>query len=172
MKRVLVTGPIGSGKSAACRYLSSLGYPVLDCDSLCKSLYDSVPGLKKRIEEALDIDFADICVIFTDAGKRETLESLVYPVLIGKIQEWTEIQTGPLIFIESALALSKPSLDCLYDSVLLVTADYDVRLARNPKVALRDSLQSFDLSRVNHTIYNNGDISVLHNLIDNYLRSL
>ena len=28
MRTILVTGPIGSGKSAACRYLASLDFPV------------------------------------------------------------------------------------------------------------------------------------------------
>ena len=35
---ILVTGPIGSGKSAACSYLASLDYPVYDCDSRTKML--------------------------------------------------------------------------------------------------------------------------------------
>ena len=49
MKTFLVTGPIGSGKSEVCRYLASKGYPVYDCDSRTKGLYESVPGLKSRI---------------------------------------------------------------------------------------------------------------------------
>ena len=39
MRTVLVTGPIGSGKSEACRYLASLDFPVYECDARTKLLY-------------------------------------------------------------------------------------------------------------------------------------
>ena len=82
MKTFLVTGPIGSGKSAVCEYLASRGNPVYDCDSRTKMLYSLVPGLKCSIEQALDISWDNISVIFTDEAKRRKLESIVYPLLL------------------------------------------------------------------------------------------
>ena len=66
MKTVLVTGGIASGKSEVCRYLSSAGYPVYDSDSRTKALYESVPGLKGRVEEAIGVPFSNVAVIFED----------------------------------------------------------------------------------------------------------
>ena len=56
--------------------------------------------------------------------------------------------------MESAIALGKPQFDGLFDRVVLVTAPYEVRLARNPKAAERDALQSFDPARIDFTVVN------------------
>ncbi len=50
MKKLLITGSIGSGKSEVCRYLRSKAFPVYDCDSRAKALYDENPGLLAAIE--------------------------------------------------------------------------------------------------------------------------
>lgn len=166
----LVTGAIGSGKSEVCRYLASKGLPVYDCDSRTKMLYDIVPGLKCRIEEALGVTFEELPVIFGDAAKRARLESIVYPYVLEDIRTWIGSLDGRLAFVESAIAMSKPMFDSIYDKVLLVRADYGSRLARNPKVKDRDALQSFDESRADMIIDNNASLDQLHCEVDNFLR--
>ncbi len=169
MKTVLVTGPIGSGKSEVCRRLASSGWPVYDCDSRTKALYSSVPGLKARIESALGIEWADIGIIFTDERRRTLLESIVYPLVVEDIRKWKDGQSSPLLFIESALAMDRPLFDGLYDEVLLVTADSSLREARNHAASLRGALQSFDLSKVDYVIENNSSIEDLHLKTDKLL---
>lgn len=169
MKTFLVTGPIGSGKSEVCRYLASKGYPVYDCDSRTKRLYESVPGLKSRIETALGIDWSEIGIIFSDNGRRETLERIVFPLLAEDIRAWKSGLDSRLAFIESAIATEKKEFDGLYDGVLLVTADYGLRRGRNPKAAQRDSLQTFDLSGADWVLENDSTIEELHLKTDDIL---
>ena len=169
MKTFLVTGPIGSGKSEVCRYLASKGYPVYDCDSRTKGLYESVPGLKSRIETALGIDWSEIGIIFSDSGRRETLERIVFPLLADDIRAWKSGLDSRLAFIESAIATEKKEFDGLYDGVLLVTADYGLRRGRNPKAAQRDSLQTFDLSGADWVLENDSTIEELHLKTDDIL---
>ena len=107
MKTVLITGPIGSGKSEVRRYLESEGFPVYDCDSRTKALYDAIPGLKARIEVELGISWSQIGVIFTDAARRQKLESIVYPFVVRDILEWKSGLMSRLAFIESAVAMDK-----------------------------------------------------------------
>lgn len=161
MKTILVTGPIGSGKSAVCRYLASLDFPVYDCDSRTKMLYSLVPGLKCSIEERLGLEWSQIGTVFADPDKLLTLEEMVYPHVVEDIRSWRSAQTAPLVFVESAIALSKPLFDGLWDEVLLVTAPKDLRLQRNPKVAERDALQTFDPERIGHTLVNEGTLEEL-----------
>ncbi|MCR4859766.1 MAG: dephospho-CoA kinase [Bacteroidales bacterium] len=158
MKTILVTGPIGSGKSEACRYLSSLDFPVYDCDSRTKMLYSLVPGLKCSIEERLDLPWSRIGEVFAEPGKLRTLEEMVYPYVVEDLSAWKAAQRSPLLFVESAIALEKPQFDGLYDRVLLVTAPLEVRVRRNPKAAERDALQSFDPARIDFTVENASDI--------------
>ena len=169
MKTVLVTGPIGSGKSEVCRYLASKGFPVYDCDSRTKGLYESVPGLKSRIERALDIKWEQLPVIFTDSARREALERIVYPLVVRDILDWKSGLRADAAFIESAIAMQKKVFDGLYDEVLLVTTDASVRRGRNPKAAQRDALQTFDLPGIRHVIENNSSIEELHRKTDEIL---
>jgi dephospho-CoA kinase len=154
MKTLVITGGIGSGKSAAAACLSSLGFPVYDCDSRTKLLYSLVPGLKCRIEDALDLPWSQIGTVFSDPAKLAELESIVYPYVLEDLRSWKAAQTAPLLFVESAIALDKPQFDGMYDRVLLITAPYEVRAARNPKAAERDALQRFDAGRIDFTVVN------------------
>ena len=92
MTTVLITGPIGSGKSEVSRRLASEGFPVYDCDSRVKDLYESEPGLFDAVAEALGCGDMRTCdghpdrkrlasVIFGDPEKMEALKAAVYPVL-------------------------------------------------------------------------------------------
>lgn len=166
MKTILVTGPIGSGKSAVCRYLAGKGYPVYDSDSRAKALYEEVPGLKQTIESELGIPFSELHLIFTDAEKRKKLEDILYPLVAADIAEWKSTLDAPLALIESANALGRPLFDSLYDKVILVTAPYHTRVGRNPKTAMRNSIQSFDESLADWVIVNDGTKHELFEKID------
>lgn len=166
MRTVLVTGPIGSGKSAACRHLEELGYPVYSCDARTKALYDEVPGLKKRIEDALGIPFGEIRVIFKDEEKRRTLESIVYPLVVDDIRKWTAAQKTDTVFVESAIALEKRQFDGLYDKVLMITAPMELRRDRNPETAVRDALQDFTAAKADWTVVNDSTMEELNKKLD------
>lgn len=174
MKTVLVTGPIGSGKSEVCRILASLGYPVYDCDSRTKMLYSMVPGLKCSIEERLGLPFARLGEVFGDSEKLAELESMVYPYVMEDIIAWRAGLDGDckVAFVESAVALGKPVFDGLWDEVLLVTADRGLRFGRNVSAAARDGLQNFDPDRIDYTIENNGTLEQLRSETDKYLKQI
>ena len=173
MKTILVTGGIASGKSEVCRYLSGKGYPVYDSDSRTKALYDSVPGLKKRVEEAIAAPFKEIGVIFSDPVKRERLEAVVYPEVLKDFLAWKDGCTGEVVFFESAVALDKPQFEGQWDAVWLVKAPLEARLARNPKVADRLQAQKdADASMADAVIDNDSSIEELHKKVDNLLNDM
>lgn len=164
MKTILLTGPIGSGKSQAAACLRLQGYPVFDCDSEAKKLYDEIPGLKDRIEKELGIPFASIGQVFQNKSMLEKLESILYPILIQKINCWKDTHNQDIVFIESAVMTQKEIFDEIYDEIWFVDADPDVRKSRNPKAAERDAFQSFDRrkSLVSRMIVNNSSIDNLN----------
>lgn len=169
-KTVLITGAIGSGKSEVCRYLQSKGYPVYDSDSRAKALYDSVPSLKRKVEEAIGAPFSQISIIFSDAAKRKAVEELLYPELLRDLTSWKREQASSTLFVESAVALEKPLFDGTYDAVWLVRAPLQQRLERNPKVAERNSLQAaVDITKADEIIDNDSSIEELHKKIDSIM---
>ena len=172
MTTVLVTGPIGGGKSAACSHLAAKGFPVYDCDSRCKALYDEVPGLKRQIGQELGIPFSQLPRIFTEPALRERLEAIVYPLLKEDILNWKSSLEAPLAFIESAVALQKPLFDDTYDKVLLITAPLELRQSRNGAAAVRSPLQRFPRSRIDRTIRNLTTKESLYKKVDKYIESL
>ena len=172
MTTVLITGPMGGGKSEARRYIESLGWPAYDCDSRCKALYDSVPGLKERVEEAIGLPFSSIGTIFSNPRLKARLEAVVYPEVADDIRRWQSVQTAPVVFVESATALGHPVFEGMFDKVLLITAPPAVRAARNPEALRRSRLQRFPRALVDRTIRNTGTVEALHTKIDNYLKTL
>ena len=147
MKTVIVTGGIGSGKSAVCALLKKRGVPVYDCDAKAKELYGRRPSLVSRLEKALGaplrgtdgkLDKARLAaLIFSGSRARETVEGMVYPILLQDIRRWQKRQSAAWGALESAVILSKPVFDGVADGVVLVEAPQELRIAR---VMQRDGL--------------------------------
>jgi len=147
MKTIIVTGGIGSGKSAVCALLKKRGVPVYDCDAKAKELYGRRPSLVSRLEKALGaplrgtdgkLDKARLAaLIFSDPRARETVEGMVYPILLQDIRRWQKRQSAAWGALESAVILSKPVFDGVADGVVLVEAPQELRIAR---VMQRDGL--------------------------------
>lgn len=187
MKTVLLTGGMGSGKSAVCNCLRKRGVPVYDSDSRTKSLYDRNPSLVDRMEEALGVPLRDgtgrldrrklAGILFSDPSKKALIEALVHPAVLEDFLRWKRRQRpkgwtyGPVPFVvlESAIVLSCPVFDGIGDRTVLVDAREDLRVAR---AAARDGAdpadilrrvrqQSYDLSRVDAVLSNNGSPDAL-----------
>jgi dephospho-CoA kinase len=184
-KTVIVTGLIGSGKSAVCALLRERGIPVYDSDARTKGLYDRRPALVDRLEETLGLPLrggdgrldrkALAARIFSDDAAREKLEAIVYPEVLADFKRWKARQKGaPFVVLESAVILSKPVFDGLADAVVLVSAPEEVRLQR---VMQRDSLpaaavrarmaaQVVPMEKVSATLSNEGTPQALQKAVE------
>ena len=184
MLTVIVTGGIGSGKSAVCALLRKRGIPVYDSDSRVKELYASRRSLLPRLEKALGsplrqadgtLDKARLAaLIFSDEAARETLESIVYPILLKDFQRWRSRQKAPFVVLESAIILSKPVFDGLAGAVVLVDAPEDIRIQRvmqrdglsREAVVRRLSAQTLPLEKVDVVLPNGGSSEELSAAVD------
>ena len=98
MKTVIVTGGMGSGKSAVCACRKARGVPVYDSDSRTKSLYDRDPALVDRMEAALGtclrtpegrLDRSVLAaLIFSDPARKAVVEALVHPAVLADFRRW------------------------------------------------------------------------------------
>lgn len=185
MLTVLVTGGIGSGKSAVCAILSEKGIPVYDCDTRVKAFYERRPSLVKRLEEALGISLRGddgkfqrarlASVIFSSADARNTVEDIVYSVLLADIERWRRRhRDAPVVAIESAILLSKPVLRSLPDAVVLVEAPEELRIRRvmqrsglsRGEVLSRISAQEIPSGEAGAVIVNDGSEEKLARAVD------
>ena len=198
MKTVIVTGGMGSGKSAVCACLKAQGVPVYDSDSRTKSLYDRDPVLVDRMEAALGTGLRTpegrlnrsklAGIIFSDPAKKAVVEALVHPAVLADFRRWKRWQRpkgwtyGPVPFVvlESAIILSCPVFDGVGDRTVLVDAEESVRAARAAArdgsdldaVLQRIRRQSFDLSRVDAILRNDGSLEDLPAEVDRVFLNL
>lgn len=185
MKTVILTGLIGSGKSAVSALLRKRGIPVYDSDSRTKQLYARRPSLVRRLEEALGVPIRTeegkldrtrlAGVIFSDDSARETVESIVYPAVLQDFIRWRERQGRvPFVVLESAVILSKPVFDGVGDAVVLVTASEELRLRRvmardgadEARVRSRMAAQEIPMDRVQVVLENNGSPASLSEAVE------
>lgn len=140
MKRVAVTGGIGSGKSTFCDLLGELsGAPVYDSDRRAKELMNSHPQIIADIvaifgTEAYtaegELNRAHIAsVAFADKGVLGRLNEAVHPRVVADFEEWAEEQQSPYVILESALLFTSP-LAGHYDLSVVVDAPWEVRIER------------------------------------------
>ena len=185
MKTVVVTGLIGSGKSAVCALLEKRGIPVYYADERTKRLYDRRPSLVVRLEQVLGTSLrlpdgsldrkALAAVIFSDAAAREKVEGIVYPLVLQDFRRWKGRQKeAPFVVVESAVLLSKPLFDGSYDAAVLVSAPQDVRLRRvmardgasREAVLSRMQAQEIPQDKVDVTVENDGDVASLSQAVE------
>lgn len=139
MKKVAITGNIGSGKSWVCAlFQQGLGVPVYNSDSAAKQLY-FLPDIRERLvnrfgeriylsENELDRRYiADL--IFHDEAAQRDLEGILYPALFVDFSAWAERQETPYVLFESALVFEK-HIETRFEAIVMVTASEETRLRR------------------------------------------
>ena len=139
MKKVAITGNIGSGKSWVCDlFKQRLNIPVYNSDYAAKQMYFQ-PEIREQLvwrfgqeiylsETELDRKrIADL--IFHDETAQHDLEGILYPALFVDFEQWALKQNAPYVLFESALIFEK-RLEKQFDAVIMVSASEATRLRR------------------------------------------
>ena len=175
MKKIGITGNIGSGKSFVCKMFENLGIPVFYSDDETKKLY-LIPSVKELIVNRFghEVYFDDGTLnkkllsyhLFKNEEAMRFIESALYPALNQRFDEWCEQQTTPYVLYESAILFEK-NYEKFFDKIIFVSASEDIRLQRVMKrddcteenVRSRMRLQMSEetkISRADFVIYNDG----------------
>lgn len=148
MLRVGLTGGLGSGKSTAAKLFKNLGAHVLSSDELGRELMQ--PG-----EEVLDsiiaafgpavlsangeLDRPALAKIAFTEHRGEELNAIVHPAVIKRQEELAKViadsDPGVVLVVESALIFEtkhggEEGWRRRFDSIILVTAPEELRIAR------------------------------------------
>ena len=139
MKRVAITGNIGSGKSWVCELWSQqFGIPVYNSDFAAKQMYflpEVREQLVKRFGDAFYLSDTELNrkliadLIFSDEKAQHDLEGILYPALFVDFGRWMERQDAPYALFESALVFEK-RLEKQFDTIVMVSASEATRLRR------------------------------------------
>ncbi len=186
IKKIGLTGGIGSGKTTVSRIFGSFGFQVYYADLRAKTLYAEDKELKDQVIRAFgkniytvkgEIDRRQLAkIVFQDKSKLELLNKIVHPATFRDFVKWFKVlKSGsyckPFILKETAILYESGS-DVQLDGVIEVYAPKQVRLHR---VLKRDGVipqevlarmdkqfpESFKLFHSDLTIYNDNS----HHLI-------
>ena len=137
-----LTGGIGSGKSQTAALFGELGVPLIDADTVNRTLTDTpnsppLCAIRRRFgEQALD---ASGCMnrsyirqtVFNDPQAKRDLEAILHPFIFTEIRSLKNQFTDfPYGIIEIAILAEQPVFRNLVGRILLVSADENVRIGR------------------------------------------
>jgi dephospho-CoA kinase len=184
MKKIGITGGIGTGKTYVCHILEKLGFPIFYSDQVAKKLMHENIDLINKIKQLLGnesylngiIDKPFIAQkIFEIPTLRNELNAIVHPEVYLAFENWCNYQTSKLVFNESALLFETESYK-RFDKTILITAEISIKIERIKK---RDRLDEIEIKRrmnsqlsdeiklklADFVIDNNGEKLVLPQLI-------
>jgi dephospho-CoA kinase len=138
MKRIGLTGGIGSGKSFIANILEHMGFPVYYSDSRSKELTKSNPSIKTGLislfgeEVYVDGELNTQLVatkIFQNEELRQKVNELIHPIVRNDFDQWALTQKSQLIFNEAAI-LFETGAYRNFDATILVCAPMELKIQR------------------------------------------
>ncbi len=134
MKKIAITGGIGSGKSLAGKYISQLGYDVFSCDSIYAEISQSTLYIKKVAQIFPDAVIHDKIdrkrlsqIVFNSPQKRRQLNEIAHPLIMQTLTEQMEKSKSELVFAEVPL-LFEENYQSQFDYIFVVLRDLDKRI--------------------------------------------
>tara|TARA_Y100001934_G_C12190893_1_gene696338 strand:- start:122 stop:721 length:600 start_codon:yes stop_codon:yes gene_type:complete len=187
MYKLGITGGIGSGKSTATLFFKNNNTFIFDADTEAKKHLQNSIALQHKISNAFgaDLKTKSGSINLKELGKRafknKTEQSILNGIMWPEIYMLIEKKIGELkntytLFIVDAALIFEANLQNLFDSILLITADKNIRIERSSKrlnlsrtqINDRLNLQMDEIDKIklaNYTIKNNNTIKELnHNL--------
>lgn len=195
MLKVAITGNIASGKSEVENILREKSFQVLDADEVVHNLLRDDEDVKNKfLEDFKGLDFLEYGeisrpklgkLVFEDKALREKSEKILHPLVKEEIEQFFHQQKerGEKIVFVSVPLLFEANFEKLFDKIILVLANDEIRLKR---LMQRNNLsEEYAQNRINiqmnqenkkelsdYIIYNNGSLDALRINIEDILTLL
>ena len=138
MRKVGLTGNIGSGKSLVARIFKTFGIPVFEADMEAKTILYS-PEVSKNVMQIFgheilvdgSIDRKKLAnLVFNNPALLQKLNNIIHPSVRQKFNRWAEFHTNkPYIIYEAAILFESGQYKEL-DSIITVFANPELRIQR------------------------------------------
>ncbi len=137
MKKIAICGNIASGKSVVQTFFKGQGFKVLDTDDVSHELL-TVKNLPlynafKDYDVFEDGEFSRYKVgqlIFSDDEARLKIASIMHPQIAEEIKKFFDENKNEEIVFVGVPLLFEAGMQWLFDKIIFISADDDIRLAR------------------------------------------
>ncbi|HEY2072018.1 MAG TPA: dephospho-CoA kinase [Gaiellaceae bacterium] len=165
---VAITGGIAAGKSEALAAFGRHGAATLSADEIVHDLLAEDAEVRAAIGERWGDDaVGDRArigeIVFRDRGELDWLERLLHPKTRAATDAWLASVDAPLAVVEVPL-LYETGGEKRFDAVVVLTASPDVREARRPGFADRESRflpEDEKVRRADFSFVNDGSLEAL-----------
>lgn len=175
MKKIGITGGIGSGKTTVCEIFKLLGVPVFHADLEAKLLQNNdlhIRGLLIKLfgKEIYSLDgMLDrkklAGLIFNDSEALANVNSIIHPAVRQSFLKWANIHQDASYILYEAAILLESGFASDFDSNILVLADEKVRIER---VIKRDHIsEEMVMQRINNQMSDSNKITMVDYIIEN-----
>lgn len=156
MKKVAITGIIGSGKSTAASLFKKLGIPVFVADESAKDLMQNDNNvINKLVHYFGDIAYINGMLnksyiserIFNNSSDLKFVNSLVHPIVNDRFKSWCNIQESSYIIYESALVFENESED-IFDEIICIKTPINII---HQRISVRED---YNFEKINKIIEN------------------
>lgn len=147
MKKIGLTGNMGSGKTFASQIMKQYGIAVLDMDAVARLIRTQEENAILHLLKLESASQIATCV-FLDTSKKALLEQFLYPKMIAVMNAFFEEHQNQLICVVEVPLLFEKKWDCYFDEVWCVTCDQKVAVDR--LMRYRGINQSEALERLQH----------------------
>ena len=192
MKKVAITGGIGSGKSFISNKFAKLGVPIYNSDVRANIIINSNITVKKLliknfgnesfIGEELNKKLISK-IIFNNKSKLRLINSIVHPFVNLDYNSWLQNQKATYTIYESAIIYENDSID-KFDKIIGVISDTELKISRlfergmkreSINNIMKNQTDDLDIIRISDfLIYNNlnsnitDEVTRIHsNILDN-----
>ena len=178
MKRIGLTGNIGSGKTTVASCFEILGIAVFNADKQAKLLMNKDVNLKQSLiaefgkevflNNELNRKYLSK-LAFNDDLVLKRLNVLVHPVVQDAFEKWSIQQSGAYVIKEAAILFESNTYQSL-DAIICISCPEEIRLKR---ILKRDDLSEKDVrQRMSHQWAEEKKISLSDYVITNDNSSL
>lgn len=147
MKKIGLTGGIGSGKSMVAEIFSRMGVPVFISDDVAKALQEEDEEVRqaitgvfgKEIYSGNTLNRSRLAeIVFADKKKLEQLNAIVHPAVGKAFEAFCEKNSNAKYVLKESAILYEIGDDKNLDAMIVVTAPDELRIKR---VMERDGIE-------------------------------
>jgi len=138
MKKVAITGGIGSGKTYISKMFAELGVPIYNADQKANYIIKSNIVIKKSLINVFGSDsFINnelnkkyiSKIIFNDKSKLRLINSIVHPLVIQDYNNWLLDQKSSYTIYESAIIYETNTMN-KFDKIIGIISDNELKISR------------------------------------------